>query len=133
MISFFLPVKCDAGHFSCFFSHVSESLMHKLVKVNIISAYSPTYQTLVNEHSKIQKLKSSNDIFENCVELLVIRFQGVVISFCTFNVIEGDRLQVSSMHFRNILKSREFTKYWLSRSLNKYLSNKFYLQFLLEK
>lgn len=107
--------------------------MHKLVKVNLTSIFSPICQALINENSIIQEITPSTSALKDCVELLVIRLQGTVIAFCSFTVVEGYRLQVNSIHYRKANKDHELAAYWLSRSLQKYLSNKIYLQFLLDK
>jgi len=100
--------------------------MHKIVKINLTSIFSPICQTLLNEQLSLQQQQqqSSSDLLENCFELLVIRLQGTVIAFCTCKVIDGRNVQVNTMHFRNIIKDHEFAKYWLSRLLKKQLYNK---------
>jgi hypothetical protein len=105
--------------------------MHKIVKINLTSIFSPICQTLLNEQLAVQQQSSSN-LLGNCFELLVIRLQGTVIAFCTCKVIDARNVQINAMYFRNVLKDHEFAKYWLSRFLKKHLHNKNNLSFLLE-
>ena len=103
--------------------------MHEIVKIKLTSIFSPICQTLLNEQLSLQQQQSSSDLFENSFELLVIRLQGTVIAFCTCKVIDARNVQISTMHFRNVIKDHEFAKYWLSRLLKKQLNNKNLLPF----
>ncbi|MFT6910266.1 MAG: hypothetical protein ACJAS1_006994 [Oleiphilaceae bacterium] len=61
----------------------------------------------------------------------MIRLDGVVIAYGTFEVIDNTDIIIKSLHFRSIIKDHTLAEYWLSRQLKRYLRNTPYLNFLL--
>lgn len=125
MISFFLVVVCDL----CLI--VAKKSMHKIIDIKLTSIFSPVCQTLIHENAKQQGTKSKNNHLDNCSELLIVRLDGTVIAFSTFEVINEIKVHVKSLHFRNIVKDHSLAEYWLSRYLKRYLRKNSYLHFML--
>jgi hypothetical protein len=112
-------------------SHFSKKSMPKIIDVKLTSIFSPVCQTLINENSKQQETKSIDESLANCTELLIIRLDGSVIAFGTFEVINEIRVHIKSLHFRNIVKDHSFAEFWLSRYLKRFLRKTSYLHFML--
>ena len=102
--------------------------MNKIIGVKLTSVFSPICQTLIYE-TLCQK--SAPAWLDSCTELLVVRLDGVVIAYGTFNVVDDINISINSLHFRNIIKDHSLAEYWLSRQLKRHLRNTPYLKFLL--
>ena len=105
--------------------------MHKIIDVKLTSVFSPICQTLIHENRHQQGTKLKKEWLDNCTELLIVRLDGVLIGFVTFEVIDDIHVTVNSLHFRNIIKDHSLAEFWLSRHLKRYLSKNSYMQFLL--
>ena len=105
--------------------------MHKAVDVKMTSIFSPICQTLIHETPRQQDAQSENDWLESCTELLIVRLDGTVIAYATFEVIDNIHVSVKSLHFRSIIKDRSLAEFWVSRHLKRYLRKNSYMQFLL--
>jgi hypothetical protein len=105
--------------------------MHKVIDVKLTSIFSPICQTLIHEIIQLQEKKSRVKWLDCCTELLVVRLDGVLVGFVTFDVIDDIHIAVNSLHFRNIIKDHSLAEYWLSRYLKRYLRKNTYMHFLL--
>ena len=105
--------------------------MHKVLDIKLTSIFSPTCQTLINESTKQQGTKSKKECLTDYQELLIVRLDGILIGFVTFDLIDDIHLTINSLHFRNIIKDQAFAEFWLSRYLKRYLRKKCYMQLLL--
>jgi len=106
--------------------------MHKIIDVKLTSVLSPVCQTLICENAQRQITQSNDKWLDNCMELLVIRLDGIVIGYGTFEVIDDINISVNSLHFRDIIKDHTLGEYWLSRQLKRHLRNNTYLNCLLD-
>ncbi len=105
--------------------------MHKIIDVKLTSVFSPICQTLIHENMPQHTIQSKDEWLDNCTELLIIRLDGTVIGYGTFDVIDDINVSINSLHFRSIIKDHMLGEYWLSRQLKRYLRNNNYLNFLL--
>ncbi|ABM05382.1 hypothetical protein Ping_3707 [Psychromonas ingrahamii 37] len=105
--------------------------MHKIINVKLTSIFSPICQTLLQEDAKRIKTQSEDQDTDNRTELLIIRLDGTIIGYATFDVIDDIHVNINSLHFRKIVKDHSLGEYWLSRQLNRYLRNNTYINFLL--
>ena len=105
--------------------------MHKIVDVQMTSIFSPICQTLINENTWQKTAQFTDKWLSTCTELLIIRLDGTVIAYATFEVIDNIHITVNSLHFRNMVKDYSLAEFWLSRHLKRYLRKKSYVQFLL--
>ncbi|WP_019614451.1 hypothetical protein [Psychromonas ossibalaenae] len=105
--------------------------MHKVVDLKLTPIFSPVCQALIHEQIQDYSQESQSELYDNYSELLIIRLDGTVIGYSTFDVEDGDMISVNSLHFRSIIKDHALSEYWLSRLLKRRLSKNNYLQFLL--
>jgi len=105
--------------------------MNKIIDIKLTSIFSPTCQTLIHENDPHCVIHYKDKCLNSCKELLVVRLEGTLIAYGTFDLIEGDTLSINSLHFRNIIKDPALGEYWLSRHLTRYLRGTSYLDFLL--
>ena len=115
----------------CHFIVFKKENMHKIIDVKLTSIFSPVCQTLIHENTQQQVTQSKGEWLNNCAELLVIRLDGTVIAYGTFEIVDDINISVNSLHFRDIIKDHTLGEYWLSRQLKRYLRNNTYLNFLL--
>ncbi|WP_028864925.1 hypothetical protein [Psychromonas aquimarina] len=106
--------------------------MHKVVDLKLTPIFSPICQTLIHEQIQDYFEDSQSELYDNYSELLIVRLDGTVIGYGTFDVEDGDMISVNSLYFRNIIKDHALGEYWLSRLLKRRLSKNNYLQFLLD-
>jgi len=105
--------------------------MNKIIDIKLMSVFSPTCQALIHENDPQCAIQYKDKCLDSCKELLVIRFDGTLIAYSTFDLIDDDTLSINSLHFRNIIKDRALGEYWLSRQLKRYLRDTTYINFLL--
>lgn len=105
--------------------------MHKILNVKLTSIFSPICQTLLQEGDQKIKTQSEDNYLDNCTELLIIRLDGTIIGYSTFDIIDDIYVQINSLYFRKIVKDHSLGEYWLSRQLKRHLRNNTYLNFLL--
>lgn len=105
-------------------------MMNKIIDIKLMSVFSPTCQALIYESDPQCAIQYKDICLDRCKELLVIRFDGTLIAYTTFDVVD-DMLRVNSLHFRNIIKDQALGEYWLSRQLKRYLRETSYYNFLL--
>jgi hypothetical protein len=105
--------------------------MHKVIDVKLTSIVSPICQTLIHEMTQQQGKKCQIEWLNKCTELLVVRLDGVLVGFVTFDVIDDIHIAVNSLHFRNLIKDHSLAEFWLSRYLKRYLRKNSYMHLLL--
>lgn len=105
--------------------------MNKIIDVRLTSIFSPICQTLIYETLCQQQVQSKETGIDSCTELLIVRLDGVVIAYGTFELIDNINMSINSLHFRNIIKDHSLAEYWLSRQLKRHLRNTPYIKFLL--
>ena len=105
--------------------------MHRIIDVKLTSIFSPVCQTLLHETVQRSETKSIKEWLDNCSELLVVRLDGTLIGFVTFEVIDNIHVTINSLHFRNIIKDHSLAEFWLSRHLKRYLRKNSYMHLLL--
>lgn len=105
--------------------------MHKIINVKLTSIFSPICQTLLQENAQSLNTQSKNKCLDNCTELLIIRLDGTIIGYGTFDLVDDIYVKINSLHFRKIVKDQSLGEYWLSRQLKRHLREKTYLNFLL--
>ncbi len=105
--------------------------MHKVIDLKLTPIFSPICQTLIHEQIQDYLQESQSELYDNYRELLIIRLEGTVIGYGTFDLEDGDMISVNSLYFRNIIKDHALSEYWLSRLLKRHLSKNNYMQFVL--
>lgn len=103
--------------------------MNKNIDAKVTSIFSPLCQTLLNETALLNEVERAS--LETNSELLVIRLEGVVIGYTTFDVIDSFDMRINNIYFRSIIKDHNLAEYWLSRQLKRYLRNNSYHSSLL--
>lgn len=103
----------------------------RVVDIKLLSVASPIFQTLVQEQVALQKNIKLDDLIANTKEVLVIRLDGTLIAYGTFDLFEGQIMRINSLHFRDILKDHVLAQYWLSQRIKRELERKCYLNFLI--
>jgi hypothetical protein len=106
--------------------------MHKIIDVKLTPVFSPVCQTLIFENKKQQREKTKKECFDKCSELLIIRLDGVIIAYSTFEVIGFTDISINSLYFRGIVKDHTLAEYWLSRYLKRYLRKNTYMHLSLD-
>lgn len=101
--------------------------MNTVIDVKLTSICSPICQALIYEGGLFQDAR-----LNNCKELLVVRLDGTVIAYSTFDVSNENDILVKSLHFRSVIKDQSLGAYWLSRLLKRRLKERTYLNFLLD-
>lgn len=107
--------------------------MHKIINVKLTSVFSPIWQTLLQEDDQRLKAQSKDKCLNNCTELLIIRLDGTIIGYATFDLVDDIYVNVNSLHFREIIKDHALGEYWLSRQLKRHLRKNTYHHFLLAR
>ncbi|MFT7054360.1 MAG: hypothetical protein ACJAU1_001922 [Psychromonas sp.] len=105
--------------------------MHKIINVKLTSIFAPICQTLIQESAQRLKIQSKYKYLDKCTELLIIRLDGTIIGYGTFDLIDDIYVQINSLHFREIIKDHALGEYWLSRQLKRHLRKNTYLNFKL--
>jgi len=105
--------------------------MHKIINVKLTSVFSPICQTLLQEDAQRIKTQSQYKCLNNCTELLIIRLDGTIIGYATFDVVDYVYVSINTLHFRAIIKDHALGEYWLSRQLKRHLRKHTYLNFKL--
>lgn len=105
--------------------------MNKAIDVKLTSISSPICQTLIHESIRNQLDESKRALLDNSDELLIIRLDNTVIGYALFDLIDGDELQIESIHFRDVIKDHTLGEYCFSRLVKRRLKNSSYNQFLL--
>lgn len=103
--------------------------MNKNIDAKVTSIFSPLCQTLLSETAWLNDIERSS--IETSAELLVIRLNGVVIGYTTFDVVNRLDMRINNIYFRSIIKDHNLAEYWLSRQLKRYLRNNSYHSSLL--
>ena len=103
--------------------------MNKIINVKLTSVFAPICQTLLHESAQKLKIQSQDKYLDNCTELLIIRFDGTIIGYATFDVVDYVYVSINSLHFRSIIKDHALGEYWLSRQLKRHLRKNTYLNF----
>lgn len=103
--------------------------MNKFIEARVTSILSPLCQTLLSERLLDHKSEISNIECDN--ELLIIRLDGVVIGYTTFDIIDGFDIRINKIYFRSIIKDHSLAEYWLSRQLKRHVRNQRYRNVLL--
>ncbi|HEY7867004.1 MAG TPA: hypothetical protein VIC51_13515 [Psychromonas sp.] len=107
--------------------------MHKIINVKLTSIFSPICQTLLQEDAQKFKIHSKDKCLDNCTELLIIRLDGTIIGYGTFDLVDDTYVNINSLHFREIVKDHALGEYWLSRQLKRHLRKNTYLNFQLAR
>jgi len=107
--------------------------MHKIINVKLTSIFSPICQTLIHEDAQKIKTQSQDKCLKNCTELLIIRLDGTIIGYATFDVVDYVHVNINSLHFRAIIKDHALGEYWLSRQLKRHLRKNTYFNFKLAR
>lgn len=105
--------------------------MHKIINVKLTSIFSPICQTLLQEDAQRLKTQPENKDPDNSTELLIIRLDGTIIGYATFDIVDDIYVNINSLHFRKIVKDHSLGEYWLSRQLKRHLTKNTYINFLL--
>lgn len=103
--------------------------MKKVVDIKLLPIWSPLCQTLIQEQTALQVDINLEDLIADCKEILVIRINGKLIAYGTFDLYEGQIMRMNSLHFRDILKDHGLGQFWLSRYVQRELEKKCYLNF----
>ena len=102
----------------------------KDIDIKLLSVSSPICQVLIQEQIALQK-GSFDDLIAGCKEVLVVRINGTLVAYGTFDLYDGQIMRINSLHFRDILKSHVVAQYWMSRYIKRMLEKKCYLNFLI--
>jgi len=103
----------------------------KAVDIKLLPFSSPICQVLIQEQLAFKKeLKLTNQVID-CKEILTIRLAGELIAYGTFDLHDGQIMRVNSLHFRGAFKRHSIGQYWLSRYVQRKLTKKCYLNFLI--
>jgi len=129
LTSFFLPVICDQAHY-LFRVHYSGYYLMKNVDIKLLSVLSPTCQVLIQEQLALQKDNIKN-LMAECKEVLVIRINGTLVAYGTFDLYDGQIMRINTLHFRDMFQDHVLAQYWLSRYIKRQLEKKCYLNFLI--
>jgi len=103
----------------------------KNIDIKLLPISSPICQVLIQEQVALQKNFSFNSLTSDCKEMLVIRINGNLVCYGTFDLFEGQIMRVNKLYFRDILQNHTIAQYWLSRCINRKLEKKCYLNFLI--
>jgi len=103
----------------------------KIVDIKLLPISSPTCQVLIQEQMAFQKEMKLIELTADCKEILVIRLDGRLIAYGTFDLYEGQIMRINSLHFRDIFQHHVLGQYWLSRYVKRKLEKKCYLNFLI--
>jgi len=103
----------------------------KNIDIKLLPLSSPICQVLIHEQCTFQHNVLLKDIVANCKELLVIRINGTLVCYGTFDLFDGQIMRINSLHFRDMLKDHTLAQYWLSRYIKRQLEKKCYLNFLI--
>lgn len=103
----------------------------KNVDIKLLPISSPICQTLFQEQVALQTDVNFDNLIAECKEVLVIRLNGTLIAYGTFDLLNGQTMRINSLHFRDILKNHTLAQYWLSRYVKRQLEKKCYLNYLI--
>jgi len=103
----------------------------KIVDIKLLPVSSPICQVLIQEQIAFHKDMKITDLIANCKEILVIRIDGRLIAYGTFDLYEGHIMRINSLHFRDVFQKHRLGQYWLSRYVKRKLEKKCYLNFLI--
>ena len=103
----------------------------KNVDIKLLPISSPICQVLIQEQIALQKEVPLDNFIVNCKEMLVIRIDGNLVCYGTFDLLNGQIMRINNLHFRDILKNHMVAQYWLSRCIKRKLEKKCYFNFLI--
>jgi len=103
----------------------------KNVDIKLLPISSPICQVLIQEQIALQKDEPLDNSIANCKEMLVIRIDGNLVCYGTFDLFDGQIMRINNLHFRDILKNHTVAQYWLSRCIKRKLEKKCYFNFLI--
>ncbi len=105
--------------------------MNESIDVRLTPISSPISQALLFESTQKEFGESKKALIENRGDLLIIRSHDTVIGYALFELVDGDKLVLDSIHFRSVIKNHTLGEYCLCRLLKRRLKNSSYNQFLL--
>ena len=103
----------------------------KIVDIKLLPVSSPICQVLIQEQMAFHKNMKLTDLIANCKEILVIRIDGRLIAYGTFDLYESQIMRINSLHFRDVFQHHTVGQYWLSRYVKRKLEKRCYLNFLI--
>ena len=103
----------------------------KNVDIKLLPISSPICQVLIQEQIALQKDVPLDNLIANCKEMLVIRVDGNLVCYGTFDLFDGQIMRINNLYFRDILKNHTVAQYWLSRCIKRKLEKKCYFNFLI--
>ncbi|MFT6927354.1 MAG: hypothetical protein ACJAZP_002987 [Psychromonas sp.] len=107
--------------------------MHKIINVKLTSIFSPICQTLLQEDDQKLKTQIQDKDLNNGTELLLIRLDGTIIGYATFDLVDHIYVHINSIHFRKMIKDHALAEYWLSRQLKRHLRKNTYINIKLAR
>jgi hypothetical protein len=105
--------------------------MKKNVDIKLLPISSPTCQVLIQEQMAFHKDMKLVDLIADCKEILVIRIDGRLIAYGTFDLFDSQIMRINSLHFRDVFQHHSIGQYWLSRYLKRKLDKRCYFNFLI--
>jgi len=103
----------------------------KNIDMQLLPISSPVCQVLIQEQLALQKNTSLQHLIADVKELLVIRIDGNLVCYGTFDLHDGQIMRISSLYFRDILANHALAQYWLARCIQRKLKKRCYLNFLI--
>jgi len=103
----------------------------KNIDMQLLPISSPVCQVLIQEQLALKPTITLQQCITSVKELLVIRIDGNLVCYGTFDLHDGQIMRINSLYFRDILANHALAQYWLARCIQRKLKKRGYLNFLM--